>query len=30
MTNEVVVKNLKRIWNQRKRELGLTQVGAAK
>jgi len=30
MTNEIVVKNLKRIWNQRKRELGLTQVGAAK
>lgn len=30
MTNEVVVKNLKQIWNQRKRELGLTQVSAAK
>jgi transcriptional regulator with XRE-family HTH domain len=30
MTNEVVLKNLKKIWNQRKRELGLTQVGAAK
>jgi transcriptional regulator with XRE-family HTH domain len=30
MTNEVVLKNLKRIWNQRKRELGLTQVSAAK
>jgi predicted transcriptional regulator len=30
MTNKVVLKNLKRIWNQRKRELGLTQVGAAK
>lgn len=30
MTSEVVLKNLKRIWNQRKRELGLTQVSASK
>ena len=30
MTNEIVLKNLKRIWEQRKRELGLTQISAAK
>ncbi|MAO23273.1 MAG: hypothetical protein CMJ25_21175 [Phycisphaerae bacterium] len=30
MTNDTVLKNLKRIWEQRKRELGLTQISAAK